>query len=193
MLLPILVLAALIPTPTFSREIPSSGDASFVRQALRADLLEEKLAKVALKRVNGAAVRAVAHMILKQDPATTQALRQATHESGLTPPTETEKDMKAQPPRSALSFLAQDVEEKHAVVQLFREEARNGGNPVLRGYAQTHLPLIQAQLHRTELDERRVAGLPPPTKPTGYPLPKPWPSITPMGQPPSTTPPEPEG
>lgn len=64
-LLPLLAFAVLIPMPTLAREIGSSNGASFVRQAHHADLLEEQLAKVALKRVGGSDTRTVAHMILK--------------------------------------------------------------------------------------------------------------------------------
>lgn len=76
---------------------------------------------------------------------------------------------------------------------VFKEEARHGDNLALREYAQTRLPTIQGELIAVQRDERRTAGIVPAKNPTEYTLPKPWPSITPMGIPPSTTPPEPEG
>jgi len=190
-ILSILAFATLVPAPTHAREINASKDASFVRQALRVDLLEQNLAKVALKRVDASDARSVAHMNLQRVPASDQALRQATHAAGIAPPKV--HDVKAGPPRSALSYLAQDVTVKRTMVRLFREEAAHGNKPVLRAYAQTHLPLIQGELLATERSERRVAGVLPARKSAGYTLPKPWPSITPLGRPPSTTPPEPEG
>jgi predicted outer membrane protein len=173
-LLPMLAFAVFVPMPTLAREIGSSNDVSFVRQAHHADLLEEQLAKVALKRVGGSDTRTVAHMILKQDQTSEQVLRQATHESGLTPPKP--QDVTAKAPRSALSFFAQDVKEKRAMAYVFKKEARHGDKPALRAYAQKCLPAIQGELIAVERDERRTAGIVPAKKPTEYTLPKPWPS-----------------
>jgi len=180
-LLSILAFSALVSVPTLAREARSSNDASFVRQAHHADLLEEQSAKVALKQVSGADARAVAHTILKQDQTSEQILRQATHVSGLTQP----KAQNVEAPRPAWPYFAQTVAEQRIMVNLFREEAQHGGKPALRVYAETRLPLIQGELVAVERDERRAAGIVPANKP--YILPKPGPSITPMEIPWSTT------
>jgi predicted outer membrane protein len=186
----VLAFVAFLPAPTLARETHAANDEFFVRQTLRVNLLNDTLAKTFLERDRVSYARTVAQKVLAQDKVSEQSLQSAARASGLAPPKE--RAIAAKPPRSALSYLEQNVEHQRTALHLFREEARHGDKAPLRAYAQTRLPLIRNDLIDAEREERRTAGTPTDARP-GYVLPKPWPSITPMGRGPSTIPPEPEG
>jgi len=189
---PLLSLAAFtasIPVSTFASEIRSANDASFVRDALQVNTLEKKQAQAALKIVGASDARTLARMTLNRNADSEQALRKATHASGLVPPGN--QPIEATPPRSVRSYIVQNVKENRTALHLFQKEAQHGSRPVLRAFAQTRLPLIKNQLTVAEREEQRLTGALPTNTP--YVLPKPWPSITPIGPPRSTTPAQLEG
>lgn len=136
----------------------SSADRAFAQKAAAAGMGEIQAAQLAQQRASSPQVKQFADRMVTDHTQANDELQQIAQQENLTLPSQPSPQDVAQTRRlrglNGAAFdqaCAQDQLRAHQqAVALFRQEANNGKDPALKGFAQQTLPILQRHLQMAQ-------------------------------------------
>ena len=132
----------------------ASNDAQFVPAIAQASLTEIAEAQLALQKTKSPAVQQFAQTMIQDHTKMNDQLAPIAQAHGVVLPT-APNDMQQQQismlqtlkgPRFVHAYVADQIQDHQAALQLAEDEAANGTDPALKQYAQTGAPIIQSHI-----------------------------------------------
>jgi putative membrane protein len=146
-----------------SAKLPS-GDHKFVTEALKHNMAEVELGKLASEKASNDAVKQFGQRMVDDHGKAADELKKIAQDKGVTPPSAVnEKHKKAHDRLAKLSgskfdraYMDEMVKEHRADVKEFQKAANNAKDPDVKSFASKTLPTLQEHLKEAESVQGQV-------------------------------------
>ncbi len=151
-----LLLAATLLAPVGARAADTlpSPDSTFLPMAARGGLLEVQEGQMAQQKSANPQVQQFGAALMQDHTQANDELTRIAQSKGITPPAApTSAGREQERKLSRVSgtefdhrFVIDAIRDNKKAITLFQREAKNGGDPQLRGFAEKYLPVLQRHL-----------------------------------------------
>jgi len=142
------------------------ADQSFLMHAAQSGLAEVELGQLAQRQASSQVIRDMGRRIAAEHTQANQELVQIARSKGITPPTQTDAGRQAIAAQLSQAdganfdrqFLMQQLSNHEMAVALYENQARNGTDPQVRGFASKWLPSIRNHTQDLRQMTQRMAS-----------------------------------
>lgn len=152
------------PPPNNAVKGPTSADQQFMKQAAIGDAAEIQLGQMAQQKSQNPKVKAFGERMIKDHSQADDRLKGIAQEQHVSLPTELDPQHQAikgelskkSGPRFDRDYIRFMVQEHTKTIAKFKQEMQSTGDPTLKQYVQTTLPVLQSHLSEAKQIESEL-------------------------------------